>query len=242
MFFENPFFLKYLDNYKKELHFNDANDMLNFYIDKLKHISDKINDFKNIIEDIKNNTFTKVENLYELIQNSLNDNEYNYNIDDKLKELEEIKKYLEDQKGIYDIEKEEIEKNIEEIQTIVKKFAKNSEYIYDSVIESLKLNLDEIKISTKFLKNSMLLDLKEYLNSDNIFKSTNLFKEDINNENQECQNLLEKNWDEKCYIYDDYDIYDVIYELKAVGLPPNVYYSSSSFPFYIGIPVEIIVK
>ena len=228
------------DNYKKELNFNDANDMLKFYNDKLKNISDKINDFKNIIGDIKNNTFTKVENLYELIQNSLNDNKYNNTIDDKLKELEEINKYLKDQKDIYDIKNEEIEKDIEEIQSIVKKFAKNSEIIYDTVIESLKLNSDEIKISTRFLKNSMLLDLKEYLNSDNIFESTNLFKEDDNNENQEYQNLLTKNWDEKCYIYDDYDLHDINFELKAVGLPPNIYYSSSSFPFYIGTFVEII--
>ena len=33
------------DNYKKELNFNDANDMLKFYNDKLKNISDKINDW-----------------------------------------------------------------------------------------------------------------------------------------------------------------------------------------------------
>ena len=84
----------------------------------------------------------------------------------------------------------------------------------------------------------MLVDLKEYLNSDNIF--TNLFKEDDNIENQENENLLERKWDEKCYIYDDYDLYDVNYELKAVGLPPNTYYYFSSFPFYIGILVEII--
>jgi len=226
------------DNYKKELNFNDTNEMLKFYSNKLKDISDKINNFKNIIENIKNNTFTKVENLYELIQNSLNNYNFNDIIDNKFKELEELNKYLKEKKDLHDIKKEEIEKDIEEIQTIVKKFAKNSEFIYSSLLESLKLNSDEIKISTKFLKNSMLLDLKEYLNSD-IFKSTKLFNEDDNNENQENQNLLEKNWNEKCYIYDEYDLYDVNYELKAVGLPPNVYFSSSSFPFYVGSFVEI---
>ena len=167
------------DGCKKELNINDANDMLKLYIDKIKSISDKLNDFKNIIEDIKNNTFKKVENLYELIQNSLSDNKYNDTIDNKLKELEEININLIEKKKIHDIKKEEIEKDIEKIQAKVKMFAKNSEIIYSSAIESLKPNSDEIKISTRFLKNSMLLDLKEYLYSDNIFKSTNLFKKMI---------------------------------------------------------------
>ena len=226
------------DNYKKENNITDSFDIDKAY--KLKSIIAKINDFKNIIEDLKINTLKKVENLYELIQNSLNDYSYNDIIDDKLKELEEINKYLEEKKGTHDKIKEEIEKGIEEIQTKVKNFIKNSEIIFTSAIVCLNLNSDEVKLSTRFLQNSMLLDLKEYLKSDNIFKSTNLFKEDDNNENQECQNLLRKNWDEKCYIYDDYDLHDVNYEIKAVGLPPNAYYSSASFPFYIGNLVEII--
>jgi len=227
-----------VDNYKKENNINDSFDLgknLN-----LKEISDKINDFKNIIDNTKNITFKKVENLYEIIQNNLNNSKYYSIIYEKLKELEEINEKLKDNQGIYNSKKEEIEKDIEEIQTKVKKFVKNSKIIYDSVKESLKLNSEEINISTRFLKNSMLLDSKEYLNSDNIFKSTSLFKEDDNNENQECQNLLTKNWDEKCYIYEEYDLHDINYELKAVGLPPNVYYSSSSFSFDIGVLVEIV--
>ena len=227
-----------VDNYKKENKINDSFDVEKSL--KLKDLSGKVNDFKNIIENIKSITLKKVENIYEFIQNNLNDDKYYGELYAKLNELEEINKNLENKQVIYNTKKEEIEKDIEEIQTIVKKFVKNSETIFDIAKESLKLNSDEIKISTRFLKNSMLLDIKEYQNSDKIFKSSNLFKEDDNNENQECQNLLKKNWDEKCYIYDEYDLHDINYELKAVGLPPNVYYSSSSFSFYIGILVEII--
>ena len=161
------------DNYKKENNITDSFDIDKAY--KLKSIIAKINDFKNIIEDLKINTLKKVENLYELIQNSLNDYSYNDIIDDKLKELEEINKYLEEKKGDHDKIKEEIEKGIEEIQTKVKNFIKNSEIIFTSAIVCLNLNSDEVKLSTRFLQNSMLLDLKEYLKSDNIFKSTNLF-------------------------------------------------------------------
>ena len=231
-----------VDSYKKE---NKKDDSFDVEKDlKLKEISEKIYDFKNIIEDLKINKLKKVEYLYELIQNSLNDDKYYSIIYEKLEDLEEINKYLKDKKVIHDKKKEEIEKDIEEIKKDIEEikksfqnFVKHSESI---VIESLKLNSDEIKISTRFLKNSMLLDLKESQNLDNIFKCTNLFKEDDNNENQECQNLLKKNWDEKCYIYDDYELHDINYELKAVGLPPNVYYSSASFPFYIGTIVDII--
>ena len=231
-----------VDSYKKE---NKKDDSFDVEKDlKLKELSEKIYDFKNIIEDLKINKLKKVEYLYELIQNSLNDDKYYSIIYEKLEDLEEINKYLKDKKVIHDKKKEEIEKDIEEIKKDIEEikksfqnFVKHSESI---VIESLKLNSDEIKISTRFLKNSMLLDLKESQNLDNIFKCTNLFKEDDNNENQECQNLLKKNWDEKCYIYDDYDLHDINYELKAVGLPPNVYYSSASFPFYIGTIVDII--
>ena len=216
-----------VDSYKKE---NKKDDSFDVEKDlKLKEISEKIYDFKNIIEDLKINKLKKVEYLYELIQNSLNDDKYYSIIYEKLEDLEEINKYLKDKKVIHDKKKDEIEKDIEEIKKS-----------FQNLIESLKLNSDEIKISTRFLKNSMLLDLKESQNLDNIFKCTNLFKEDDNNENQECQNLLKKNWDEKCYIYDDYDLHDINYELKAVGLPPNVYYSSASFPFYIGTIVDII--
>jgi len=238
-----------VDSYKKE---NKKDDSFDVEKDlKLKELSEKIYDFKNIIEDLKINKLKKVEYLYELIQNSLNDDKYYSIIYEKLEDLEEINKYLKDKKVIHDKKKDEIEKDIEEIKKDIEEIKKDIEEIKKSfqnfvkhsesiVIESFKLNSDEIKISTRFLKNSMLLDLKESQNLDNIFKCTNLFKEDDNNENQECQNLLKKNWDEKCYIYDDYDLHDINYELKAVCLPPNVYYSSASFPFYIGTIVDII--
>ena len=226
------------EDYRKENNISDAFDMKKNI--KLKEISDKINDFKNIIEDLKNNTFKRVENLYGLIQTSLTEYKYNDIIGDNLKELEEIKKKLKDIKDNYESKNKEIQKEIEQIQSTVKKFAKNSEIICASVTESLKLNSDEVKLSTRFLKNSMLLDLKEYLNSENIFNSRNLFKDDDNNDNQESQKLLRKNWCQKCYIYEDYDLHDVNYELKAVGLPSNACYNYTSFPFYIGILVEII--
>ena len=44
-----------------------------------------------------------------------------------------------------------------------------------------------------------------------------------------------------CYIYDNYDIHDVNFELKAVGLPENSYFSSCSHGFTLDTDVTILI-
>ena len=51
---------------------------------------------------------------------------------------------------------------------------------------------------------------------------------------------MSKNWNEVCYIYDDYDIHDINYEIKAVGLQPYSYFDYYSKNFYIGKEIKII--
>ena len=43
--------------------------------------------------------------------------------------------------------------------------------------------------------------------------------------------ILRKNWHEVCYVYDDYDMHDVNYEIKAVGLGPFSFFNSCSNGF-----------
>ena len=59
-------------------------------------------------------------------------------------------------------------------------------------------------------------------------------------ENYDKQELLKKNWNEICYLYDNYDIYDIRYELKAVGLPEMAYFTSCSHGFILNTDVQII--
>jgi hypothetical protein len=66
-----------------------------------------------------------------------------------------------------------------------------------------------------FLKGSMLLSIKDFSKAKDIFNSMYLFKNE-KEENYTTQDLLRKNWKEICYIYDEYDIHDINYELKAV--------------------------
>ena len=50
---------------------------------------------------------------------------------------------------------------------------------------------------------------------------------------------MRKNWHQTCYVYDDYDIYDIYYDIKAVGLSPNYYFTSTSHGFSYNKIVEI---
>ena len=99
----------------------------------------------------------------------------------------------------------------------------------------------------------MLFDIKDLDKVKNIFESHNFFNDkniysneptETKNENiileEKKQELLRKNWNEKCYIFNDYDIHDINYELKAVGLPEGTYFNSASNGFYLDTLIEII--
>ena len=90
-----------------------------------------------------------------------------------------------------------------------------------------------------FLKGSMLLSIKDFSKAKDIFNSMYLFNNE-KEENYTNQDLLRKNWKEICYIYDEYDIHDVNYELKAVGLPENAFFSYSSMGFALETDIQIL--
>ena len=224
----------------------------NAFIDKLKNILNKVYDLRNSLEEIKNNTMRKVERLYEVIHKALfcsksidnNDNQVmeidNNIIKDKLSELEEINNTLKNDKIIHDKKKNDIENDIKDVQNKIKDYTKTIDIFHKSILNSLRDSGFDENINTKFFKNSMLIDIKEFENPFDIFTTKILFKNDDDYENQLQQKLLRKNWNEKCYVYDEYDLHDVNYELKAVGLPQDIYYSNCSFAFYLDTSVEII--
>jgi hypothetical protein len=90
-----------------------------------------------------------------------------------------------------------------------------------------------------FLKGSMLLSIKDFSKAKDIFNSMYLFKNE-KEENYTTQDLLRKNWKEICYIYDEYDIHDINYELKAVGLPDNAFFNSCSMGFTLETDIQIL--
>ena len=90
-----------------------------------------------------------------------------------------------------------------------------------------------------FTKGSMLLGIKDFGKAKDIFKSVYLFQQE-EEENYETPELMKKNWSEVCYIFDNFDIHDVNYELKAFGLPEKTFFSTSSFGFVLDTDIKIL--
>ena len=234
------------------------NNKITEFINYLETISLKIKQFSNIVDDTKNVQLKKVESIQNEVQQKFleltvekkkNDNlitlkniyEANNNfISDRLKELEQIINLLGSNKKTSDSSRQSIEDDInklkKELTDYVEKIKKAKTILMTHVNKKEK---NGPFIDSIFLKGSMLLGINDFKNAKNIFDSTNLFVED-KDENLKAQDLLRKNWNEICYVYEEYDIHDINYELKAVGLPSNMFFTSCSLGFVFDTDVEIL--
>ena len=245
--------------YENLLNKEENNELLN----NIENISNKIDEFDDLIEkqkielkNLENNFQIIQEQFNEIKKNSKNDptlqnNTHSINIEsikEQLEKSENILKKLQKNKYIYENKKNEIEFDIKNIQdktekkvtSIKKRRKKNlSKNFYSNKHNN---NINKINDSL-FLKGSMLFGIKDFRKAESIFKSMYIFKEDKTNEDAfyEKQNLVKKNWHETCYINDDYDIHEINYELKAVGLPEDMCFTSGSFEFPINTHIEIIL-
>ena len=237
--------------------YNEKTDPSNnqqFY-DKINIISQKLNKFEYIINNIKNNKLKKVERKYILIQNDLNEidlaiksNDPNLKlllsinnglIQKNLDELNSFIQQLKKDENTYEKIKTEIEKDIKELQEEGKKLTEEIQNTKKIIKEKENIEKNNLKISNIFLKNSMLLGINEFSNPNEIFSSRLIFKKENNKDYYEPQ-LIEKNWKEICYVYEDYDLHEVNFVLQAVGLNENRYFPKSSFGFPIDTLIEVI--
>jgi hypothetical protein len=87
-----------------------------------------------------------------------------------------------------------------------------------------------------------LIKIKDFGKKIDLYKTTALFynKNEAKENSAKQPQLLKKNWNEVLYIYDDYDIHDINYELKAVGLSPLSSFNSCSNGFNMGKEIEIL--
>jgi len=150
------------------------------------------------------------------------------------------------------------EKIKDDIRETIRKKGRN---IFDSIDKSLrKEKFDKIDEENEEICNSMTEENYNDTNDDNIIrgdtlikikdfgKNINLFKTQVlfNNKDEAKENrskepkILKKNWNEVCYIYDDYDIHDINFEIKAVGLGPLQFFNSFGYGFYMGNIIEIL--
>jgi hypothetical protein len=115
-----------------------------------------------------------------------------------------------------------------------------NEELYDKIDEEQE---EEAEIDDNMIRGSTLIGINDFGKNIELFKSKILFQDkNINEENKiKVAKILRKNWHEICYIYDDYDMHDVHFEIKAVGLGPFSFFNSCSVGFYMGKDIEILV-
>ena len=74
-------------------------------------------------------------------------------------------------------------------------------------------------------------------NTYEIFQSKFLFSES----NKKVKiGLIYKNWNEKCFIYNDDNIHEINFELKEVGLPPRICLNNCSVGLNLDSSIEIL--
>ena len=114
---------------------------------------------------------------------------------------------------------------------------KESEEMFDNIAEEEGEDMDE-----DLMRGSTLIGINDFGKNIDLFKSIVLF----NNKNEREENrmreskILRKNWNEVCYVYDDYDMHDANFEIKAVGLGAFSFFNSCSIGFYMGRDIEIL--
>ena len=206
-------------------------------LNNLDIISNNINEFENLIE--KQKTFLQyLEYNFKTIQEKLYEikGEHQSEMDslnEHLKENEKIINNLKNNKLLYEQKRAEIEKNKKTLQELMEEkltqIKKRRTKVYENAIMKKYIQSSN---NSLFLKGSMLLGIKNSDEVDKFLKTKFIFKgneKDINLDGQ--AKLVMKNWYEICHIYDDYDIYDITYEIKAVGLPNNMAFNTYTHNF-----------
>ena len=246
--------------YKEKFYENLLNkEENNELLKEIEIISNKIKEFNYLLEKQKH-LLKNLENNFQIIQEQFNEINNNKKFDKEIQDFmlsmnidsikyqinqsENIIKQLLYNKKLYENKKSEIENDIKTIQFITEQKVtsiknKRKKNLRNKYLNKYNNNYEQMNDSL-FLKGSMLFGIKDFGKADNIFKSMYIFKQD-ETEDYDTQNLLKKNYHVTCYLNDEYDIYDINYELKAVGLPDDMMFNSSSFGFAMDTHIEIIL-
>ena len=221
---------------------------------ELEQTSFQIKELNSILEN-QNIELNNLEINYKIIQEKLNIVKLNENKNDinqeillsennkiisvQLNELDQISIRLQNNKQLYKAKKNEIEISIKTIQNLIKKNVNEVEIKRKETLKGLNLDKKNQMKDPLFLRGSMLLTIKDFSKAKDIFNSMHLFNNE-KEENYTKQELLRKNWKEICYIYDDYDLHDITYEIKAVGLPEGYAFTKSTLGFILDTDIQIL--
>ena len=179
------------------------------------------NTLKSLIEKI-GHAIEEIQNIF-FIFTEKNDNFYNinHNVEEEINKL----KYLYNKFG-KEYKKNKHINNINQNNNINNNIIINNNNTNDGNRNSFLFGIENKNIDSDLYKTKVLFKNREI--------------DYLENYLEESQ-LLRKNWHETCYVYDDYTIYDIYYDIKAVGLPNNRYFTSTSHGFYYDSIVELQV-
>ena len=247
---DNNFNIKY-DNININL--NDEKKILEEICLKVGLLSSSLMELKDINIDVKN--FSKFENILNDIYNNISKiNKKEYDNENSLAYiLKEIKISIQELQNICFLVSEKInefnnkntsfQKELEELKKIYKKYKneniKRNESIRISLIQKhTNVNNTRILNNNQEMNNINLNNnspiaqtilIRPKSSKEDLYKTTALFSKEQEEKQYQYPQLLEKNWHEICYVYDNYDIYDVYYTLKSVGLQMISYFDKSIF-------------
>ena len=238
-------------------------------IKEIKTLVDKnsviLLELDNIIKENKDNSGQSIENLLINIQNDINDlnlndnkNEANFEnkceeINKKINSIKDIfnnfeinknkfyKKNINVEKGIKELKNEHNQLIEQEKKNIINNKKNNDAKNKNKNINNSNNNNNANK-RKKIIEQSFLYNVKNANKKLDLYKTVNLFKNDENelDNNIEFSELIKKNYHEICYIYDEYDIHDIYYTLKAVGLPDNESFLESNLLLDNDDEIEIL--
>ena len=253
--YNNKFIISLGDSNNSET--NNINNEDNELLNELNNISNRIDHNYENIKNMRKNEITNIENIYNNIKQNFNEINENRNLEkddrtltetleinntiiyNKLNECQKILDNIENNKNLYNYINHEILTDINQIEIKIKEYKSKKDFFLKTI------NNEEIKKKeTKILKESNNLDLDNsmllnYQIKKNIFCSEILFQEE-NDDNNQLKGLFRKNWNEIVYIYNDYDIHEINFDLTAINIPIKAYYDSYNLSFNQDKIIEII--
>ena len=217
----------------------DKNDYMNY--ESVKRKKKTIKDLEKEIDNEINN----IETLLDKIQNKEEGNNHIKIINDNLKELENclnnpgnakspencITKITDEMNQLEEMN----EKINNDYQDSMKKIGESKTKINDKINqykkekEELDRLLEIIKEHKKFLNNSMFLYIKDPINQPSRIEEITKGEE-----------LLINNFNEKCYVYEKFDLYDRNFEYQAFGLPKRTFLGVNEIPLTKNRIIKII--
>ena len=219
-----------------------------------QNIENLLNDIQTSFDDLEkkeNQTETSYNNILENINKNIKEINSIFSDFEKIRDLfysqnHKVQREMNQLKNLYALYAKEYNKKRpinqslnNQLNTSVNQNDQNNQ-INQSNNQNYQSNVLRPK---KTLGQSFLFTLKPQKSKEDLYKTVNLFQDNSEQDMMEMYldeaQLLRKNYHVMCYVYDDYDIYDIYYDLRAVGLRDGEYFPKGSHGFYYDRKIEV---